>query len=133
MASGTFGTAINCMDGRVQAAVADWVKLRCHVDYVDVVTVPGPDGLLTSGPADRVAHLRDYVAISVNGHGSRVIAISGHYDCAGYPVSRELHIAAIQQAAQRIQQTWGFAGVRVVGLWINDWWQAEHVWDSEAV
>ncbi|KKK49410.1 hypothetical protein LCGC14_3135340, partial [marine sediment metagenome] len=26
MASGKFGTAINCIDGRTQAPVSDWIK-----------------------------------------------------------------------------------------------------------
>ncbi|MEO7000427.1 MAG: carbonic anhydrase, partial [Ktedonobacterales bacterium] len=43
MATGTFGTAINCIDGRVQAPVAEWLKINCHVTWVDMVTVAGPD------------------------------------------------------------------------------------------
>jgi hypothetical protein len=134
MAAGTFGTAINCMDGRAQAPVADWIKGQFQVDYVDMVTYPGADGLLAgaSGASPRIEHLREYTAISVEQHGSRIIAVAGHHGCAGYPVSRELHIAAIQQAAQRVQRTWGFAA-RVVGLWITDQWQVERVYDSEAV
>ena len=134
MAAGTFGTAINCMDGRAQAPVADWIKLNLHADYVDMVTYPGADGWLAgaNGASARIDHLREYTAISVEQHGSRLIAVAGHHGCAGYPVSRELHIAAIQQAAQRVQRTWGFPA-RVVGLWVNDWWQVERVYDSAAV
>lgn len=134
MATGTFGTAINCMDGRAQAPVADWIKATFHSEFVDMVTYPGADGLLAgaNGASARVDHLREYTAISVEQHSSRVIAIAGHHGCAGYPVSRELHIAAIQQSAQRIERTWGF-DARVVGLWVNDQWQVEKVYDSQAV
>ncbi|MGZ3681521.1 MAG: carbonic anhydrase, partial [Ktedonobacterales bacterium] len=31
MATGIFGTAINCIDGRAQGPVADWVKVNGNV------------------------------------------------------------------------------------------------------
>src|SRR5262244_3596388 len=49
MAHGAFATAINCIDGRAQSPVADWLKINCNVSYVDVATIPGPDKALTRG------------------------------------------------------------------------------------
>src|SRR5260221_2454579 len=46
MATGTFGTAINCMDGRVQTPIADWVKMHFSVTLVDMITEAGADGNL---------------------------------------------------------------------------------------
>ena len=37
-----FCTAINCMDGRVQAPVNAYLRTRFNADYVDAVTEPGP-------------------------------------------------------------------------------------------
>jgi len=34
MVSGKFGTVINCIDGRTQAPVSDWIKENHSVDYV---------------------------------------------------------------------------------------------------
>lgn len=131
MAHGTFATAINCIDGRAQAPVADWMKIHCHADYVDVVTIPGPDRALTHGHEERKGHIHEYVTISVNAHGSRVVAVAGHHDCAANPVSREEHIALICQAAGVVSK-WQFpAPVRVVGLWVNEWWQVEVVADTD--
>lgn len=134
MASGTFGTAINCIDGRAQRPVADWVQLECHVDYVDMVTVPGADQVLgltgSSESPDRIARLRQDVALSVRAHGSQVIAVAGHHGCAAFPAERAEHVAAIQSAARAVRG-WGLPA-RVVGLFVNDWWAAEMVYDSTA-
>jgi hypothetical protein len=43
MSSGRFAAAINCMDGRAQLPVIEWLKRECGVDYVDTITEPGPD------------------------------------------------------------------------------------------
>ena len=48
MPVGSFGTAINCIDGRVQLPVINWMKATHHVDWVDVITEPGADEALAS-------------------------------------------------------------------------------------
>ncbi|WP_369522760.1 carbonic anhydrase [Guptibacillus hwajinpoensis] len=30
-----FGTALNCIDGRTQIPVTQWLKAHYHLDYVD--------------------------------------------------------------------------------------------------
>jgi len=131
MASGTFATAINCIDGRAQQPVAEWVKSHCGVTYVDVATIPGPDLALTKGDEERKGHIHEYVSISVNAHGSRVVAVAGHHGCAAYDASRDEHIASIREAV-KVVAGWSFpAPVRVVGLWVNDQWQVEVVADTE--
>ena len=41
-----FACAINCMDGRVQDAVKNYMKENYGVDYVDMITEPGPNKIL---------------------------------------------------------------------------------------
>jgi hypothetical protein len=130
MAEGSFATAITCIDGRIQMPVREWLRGFAQVDYVDMVTTPGSNAALAQGPDPLIEHLRQSVMISVTAHHSRVVAVTGHYDCAAYPVSREQHIADIV-AAGRLVAAWGLP-VRVVGLWVNDRWQVELVWDSAA-
>ncbi len=125
MAQGTFGTAINCIDGRAQGPVSAWVKANAQVDFVDTVTVPGADYVLTHATPDRLEQLREMVAVSVNAHGSQMVAIAGHFGCAAFDADREGHIAAIREAV-RVAQGWGLP-VRVVGLWVNEQWQIEPV------
>ena len=129
MATNIFGTAINCIDGRAQRPVTEWMRMNCHVDYVDMATIPGADQVLAEGTSERIARVRADVDISVQAHESKVIAIAGHHGCAAFPVSREEHIQAIQAAARAVR-AWGLP-VRVVGLWVSDWWMAEPVYDSQ--
>jgi len=36
----TFATAINCMDGRAQLPVIEWIKEKQPVGFVDMITEP---------------------------------------------------------------------------------------------
>lgn len=47
MRSGRFATAINCIDGRAQMPVNEWVRKNLGADYVDTVTEPGVDKAIT--------------------------------------------------------------------------------------
>ncbi len=40
--SATFATAINCMDGRTQEPIINYMKNKFKVDYVDMISEPGP-------------------------------------------------------------------------------------------
>jgi hypothetical protein len=130
MATGTFATAINCIDGRTTQPVTDWLKLNLLVNYVDLVTIPGPDKALIQSDADLSERAKRDALVSVNAHHSQVIAIAGHHDCAGNPVSDEQHKAMIRQAAQAIQD-WQL-GVRVIGLFVNSSWWIDLVCDLPA-
>ena len=84
MNSFRFGTAINCIDGRTQQVVIDHMKQNYNIDGVDMVTFPGADGLFSNGDhSEEIALIRRAVSISIEKHGSRIIAVVGHYDCAG--------------------------------------------------
>ncbi|MHB1294992.1 MAG: carbonic anhydrase [Anaerolineae bacterium] len=125
MAHGTFGTAITCMDGRVQAPTSDWLKQRYHLDFVDMITEAGPDLIMAGAPSPETNAILAKARISVEKHGSKIIAVVGHHDCAGNPVSKEGHLAHIRQAVAAVR-SWGFA-VDVIGLWIGEQWQVEKV------
>ena len=79
-----FCTAVNCMDGRVQIPVIEFLRKRFGVEHVDTITEPGPNRILAlhsdGGPA---ASILSRVALSVEKHGSVGIAVAGHFDCAG--------------------------------------------------
>jgi carbonic anhydrase-like protein len=128
MAVGTFATAINCIDGRVQRPVAELMRIQYSVDFVDTITQPGPEKTLTQGPQAIIDVMRANVGVSVTAHSSQLIAVAAHHQCAGNPVSDEEHQAQIRAACQVIAG-WGLS-VRVVGLWVNEWWQVELIADS---
>jgi carbonic anhydrase len=129
MTNKKFATVINCMDGRTQLPVNAWLQATLtDAAFIDTITVPGPDGMLTTGSPEKLAELLSYVKISTEKHGSEVVAVVGHHDCAGNPVSREAHLQDIQQAVAVIAG-WQVAS-RVIGLWVNEHWQVELIADT---
>ena len=118
-----FGTTINCIDGRTQKPVSEWIKEKFQVEFVDTVTEPGCDKLLPENNAEKIEQVKSKVLISINKHNSTVVVIAGHHDCAGNPVSKEEHISQIKQSTEIIK-SWNLP-VKVAGLWINDQWKAE--------
>ena len=125
MASGKFGTAINCIDGRTQAPVSDWIKENHSVDYVDTITEPGCDKVLLEVDYDKIDHIKSKLLISIKAHNSSLIVIAGHYDCAANPVSKEEHLTQIKKSINIIK-SWNFP-VKVLGVWVNDQWKIEQV------
>lgn len=123
MSHGTFATVINCMDGRTQLPVNAFLKARYGVDYVDTVTEPGPEGILVGTGAPLMDSIRYRVAISVEKHGSKAVALVAHHDCAGNPVSPEQHKSQALRGLDVIQ-SWGF-GVEVIALWVGPDWHVE--------
>jgi carbonic anhydrase len=119
-----FATAVNCMDGRTQLPVIEYLKRKYGVDYVDDVTEAGPDRILHTR-SHVVESIRRRVEISVAKHGSRVIAVVGHHDCAGNPVNRETHLKNIKDSVKRVA-TW-FPGLTVVGLYLDGTWSAREI------
>ena len=115
----SFGTVINCMDGRVQLPVIEYIKREHGVDHVDMITEPGPDKILAEGSDEAlVGSILKKVNISVSKHGSKIIAITGHYDCAGNPVSEEEHKKQIKKAVETIKG-WDLPVKTILGLWID--------------
>ena len=125
MANGTFVTVINCMDGRVQQPAINWMKQTYAVDYVDMITEAGADKYVAQGAPDQLETIKEKVNISINKHGSKVVAIVGHDDCAGNPVSKEIHLNHIAKSVEIIQ-SWGF-NAEVVGLWIDENWKVSRI------
>lgn len=112
-----FATALNCIDGRTQVPVINWLKDNFFVNYVDLITTPGMDKVLSQGHWAEVNRLRENVIVSITAHNSQVVAVVGHYDCAANPVSDCEHFQDII-AATNIVKSWCFP-VTVVGLWVD--------------
>lgn len=119
-----FATAINCMDGRVQDAVKNYIKENYQVDYVDMITEPGPNKILCDNAGCDLAVIEDIkkrVEISVHHHGSNLVAIVGHDKCAGNPATKEEQIEHLKKAAESVK-AFGF-GVEIILLYVADDWQ----------
>ena len=123
MAKGKFATSVSCMDGRIQIPLTNWIKENFSVDYVDTITEPGIDKLVADNTD--LESIKTKVGISINKHESELIVVSGHYDCAGNPVSNEEHITQIKKGIEVIS-SWNL-GVEVVGVWVDDTWKINTV------
>lgn len=124
-----FATSINCIDGRVQNPISDWIKKNYDIDFVDVVSEPGCDSVLsdndlnnTSNPIDS---LKSKTMISVSAHNSKLVFVSGHHQCAANPVSKDQHMAHIKKAVDQVK-SWNLP-VDVIGLWVNESWCVETI------
>jgi hypothetical protein len=126
MHHGKFGTAINCMDGRAQLPVTQWLKQKYSLDYVDMITEPGPDKMLTQGTPGQIDSIKSRVLISVNAHGSKTILVAAHHDCAGNPVDKKEHIRQVKECV-KILQSWKLSVTVILGAWINENWEVEIV------
>lgn len=130
------------MDGRVQSAVSDWIKQNYPIDYVDTITAPGADRRVAE--QTDLAPIIEMARISIQKHNSRLIVVSGHYDCAGNPVSDAEHKDHIKKATNVIK-TWedkydlldmsekkgGLDCIKVVGVWVGDNWTAQKITKEE--
>ena len=123
MTQGKFATSVSCMDGRIQVPITNWIKENFAVDYVDTITEPGIDKQV-AGNTD-LESIKSKVEISIDKHKSELIVVSGHYDCAGNPVSNEEHINQIKKGVEVIS-SWNL-GVKVVGVWVDDTWKINPV------
>lgn len=118
----TFATAINCMDGRVQDAVKEYMQKTYNVNWVDMITEPGPNKILAENTGSvLIENIKKRVDISVNHHGSKVIAIIGHFGCAGNPAEKEEQINQLQKAKETVK-SFGFSA-QIILLWVDGDWK----------
>ena len=125
MTSSKFATSINCIDGRVQLPISNWIKKNHSVDFVDTITEPGSDKALSEGTTNVMSQIKSKVLISINAHGSKLVIVSGHNECAANPVTREAHIEQIQKSVE-IVKSWKLP-VTIIGLWVNEQWEIEQI------
>lgn len=109
------------MDGRVQLPVLTWIKSNYPVDFVDVITEAGIDGVLAK--QDDIGEILRSIAVSVNVNKSTCLFVIGHHDCRGNPVPVETHHTQIKEAVRRLKRYWPQQDVS--GLWVNQTWNVE--------
>lgn len=114
-----FATAINCIDGRTQEPVISYIKETFEVDFVDMITEAGPNKILSDGEdKELIDSIKRRAEISVYKHSSKIIAVVGHYDCAGNPVAEKDQKRHLFGAISRIEG-WNLPIKSVVGLWLD--------------
>ena len=117
----TRATCLNCMDGRVQLPVLTWIKANYPVDFVDVITEAGMDGVLAN--QKDISEILRSIQVSVHLNKSTRLFVVGHFDCRGNPVDESRHRNQITDAVKRLRPLW--PAQEVHGLWVNNQWQVE--------
>ena len=123
--SASFGTVINCTDGRVQYPVFDYLTENYKIKFFDSANEEGPLKILTERKDKcRLISLKEQIKGSLEKHESRFIAVVGHHDCAGNPVERTVQEKQIEQAIEYLRKAYG-TGIFYVGLYVNEDWEVE--------
>ncbi len=112
-----FVTCLNCIDGRVQLPVINWILNNYDVKYVDMITAPGVNGVLADKNSN-VADIFEKLTFSHEGHSTELIFVVGHHDCLANPMDDETHREQIIKSVKRIKES--YSACDVVGLWVDD-------------
>jgi len=110
------------MDGRIQVPILDYLKSSYNVKYVDTIPEPGPCKIIAENKdSNAINSILQRVKISVNVHKSNLIAISGHFDCAGNPCEAEVQKEQIKQSIEYLKNL--YPNTEIIGLWVDDNWK----------
>jgi len=121
-----FVAAINCIDGRVQKPVIEFVTKKFEADYVDMITEPGSDKVISKNEdLDAVKSIKKRVTFSIERNKSKAVIIAGHHDCAANSSSDQEHLKQIAESVQNIKE-WNL-GVDVYGVWVDENWEVSLV------
>jgi carbonic anhydrase len=116
-----FVTVINCMDGRVQVPVNQYMLETFNADYLDTITEAGPNKILSEGIDEGlVGSIKSRHEVSTMKHHSKVVAIVGHYDCGGNPADEIKQIEEIE-ASVKLVKSWN-SEIHVFGIWVDENW-----------
>lgn len=128
----TFGTVVNCTDGRVQYPVMNYLKKNYDFDFFDSANEAGPLRTLTKNSEKcRLITLKEQILTSVEEHDSRLIALVGHHDCTDNPGDRAFQEKQMDESLDYLQRSFG-TGITYVGLYVNEKWEVEEIRRLEA-
>ena len=113
----SFYTAINCMDGRIQESVTNYIKKKYNVLFVDMITGVGPVKILSNKKIENLEPIISCIDISLKQHKSKGIAIVAHYDCAGNPISDEEQKKLLKKSVIFLSNK--YINISVCGLWVD--------------
>lgn len=119
-------TAVNCMDGRVQVPVIEYLTYNHGYQFVDMITEPGPVKHITSKKKTHTKKsILSRIVLSRDRHASDFIALIAHYDCAGNPVTDEIQISQLYESKKIITEL--FPSSIILPLWIDDQMQVHKI------
>ncbi|MDA3843526.1 MAG: hypothetical protein PF588_04040 [Candidatus Kapabacteria bacterium] len=118
---------VNCMDGRIQIPVIEFVKENYGVEYVDAVTEAGPIIYLSDKQdSEECRSIVRRVAVSEKKNKSVGAAVVAHYDCQGNPLGKEGQLKQLEKSVEFLKKS--FPNLSIKGLWVNEKWQCEEIY-----
>ena len=105
--------ALTCADWRLHLRKVDLnarLARRLGVDGVDLIAVPGPDGLIKPQRQSEWQTAVAQIKLLIGAHAPQVVTAVAHQRCAGHPVSDVEHEADVVATAKALKQATGFAG-----------------------
>lgn len=121
-----FCTVINCMDGRIQLPVIEYLKNRFNVEYVDSITEAGPNLILSDEKnTSSIQSILKRLKISIENHNSVGVAVVGHYDCAGNPSGQSEQFLHTQKSIDFLRRY--YENIEIIGLWVDENWEVHEI------
>lgn len=102
-----------CSDWRLHQACVDLngrIAAQIGANGVDLVALPGPDGLFSPSRAVEWAAAVSQVRLLIAAHAPFALVVTGHQRCAGHPVADLSHEADVLTTAGRLKAATGFTG-----------------------
>jgi hypothetical protein len=117
--------AMTCSDWRLHRRVVDFNARIGHAtgtSQVDLVALPGPDGLLKPDRAGEWEAAKGQVKLLADAHHAAALAVVAHQRCAGHPVPDDEHDRDVQAVAKALKESLGFSGpaYALVATYTND-------------
>jgi hypothetical protein len=104
---------MTCSDWRLHQRGVDFnrrIGKALGVGRVDLVALPGPDGLLLDQRSAEWQAAKAQVKLLADAHHAAAIAVVAHQRCAGHPVDDAQHDKDVAEAAKALKAALGFEG-----------------------
>ena len=126
-----FGCALDCGDGRCQGPSRKWQKANFGVEAVDKITVAGLVERLSKKDPLTINFVQRELLIYLTKHGSLVVTVSAHNDCAGNRTTKKKQIKQLRKARKIVSnmiRSFNLGRkVNVFILWVNGHWMPEEI------
>ena len=102
--------------------ICEYLKSNYNAEFVDTITEAGPCKIIAENKdINAINSILQRVKISIDVHKSNLIAISGHFDCAGNPCEAEVQKGQIKQSVEYFKNL--YPNTEIIGLWVDSKWQ----------
>jgi hypothetical protein len=117
--------AMTCSDWRLHQRIVDFngrIAKATGTGQVDLVALPGPDGLLKPERAGEWEAAKAQVKLLADAHHAAALAVVAHQRCAGHPASDGEHDRDVRETAKKLKESLGFSGpvFALVATYKND-------------